>query len=84
MGKSELLKNSMKGGLNELISSTAHPSQKREAAVPAKEKEVAVHCNFVMDKSLHIRMKILAIKKDLSLREVVNEAMKEYLEKNEK
>lgn len=56
----------------------------KTTSAPAKEKEAAVHCNFVMDKSLHIRMKILAIKKDLSLREVVNEAMKEYLEKNEK
>ena len=29
-------------------------------------------------------MKLLAIEKNMSLRDIVNEAMKEYLEKNEK
>jgi hypothetical protein len=29
-------------------------------------------------------MKFLAIEKNMSLRDIVNEAMKEYLEKNEK
>ncbi|EXY76652.1 hypothetical protein M124_4443, partial [Bacteroides fragilis str. 3988T(B)14] len=48
------------------------------------EKEPAVHCNFVIDKSVHTRMKFLAIEKNMSLRDIVNEAMKEYLEKNEK
>ena len=32
---------------------------------------------------LHTRMKFLAIKKNMSLKDIVNEAMKEYLEKNE-
>ena len=48
------------------------------------EKELAVHCNFVIDKSVHTRMKFLAIEKNMSLRDIVNEAMKEYLEKNGK
>ena len=43
-----------------------------------------VHCNFVIDKSIHTRMKYLAIDKNMSLRNIVNEAMKEYLEKHEK
>ena len=52
--------------------------------VPAPtEKETAVHCNFVINKSIHTRMKFLAIKKSMSLKDIVNEAMKEYLEKNE-
>ena len=42
-----------------------------------------VHCNFVINKSIHTRMKFLAIKKNMSLKDIVNEAMKEYLEKNE-
>lgn len=46
-------------------------------------KETAVHCNFVINKSIHTRMKFLAIKKNMSLKDIVNEAMKEYLEKNE-
>lgn len=69
MSKSDLLKDSMKGGLDGLLSST--------------EKETAVHCNFVINKSIHTRMKFLAIKKNMSLKDIVNEAMKEYLEKNE-
>lgn len=48
------------------------------------EKEPAVHCNFVIDKSVHTRMKFLAIEKNMSLRDIVNEAMKEYLENNGK
>ena len=35
-------------------------------------------------KSVHTRMKFLAIEKNMSLRDIVNEAMKEYLEKNGK
>ena len=48
------------------------------------KKEPEVHCNFVIDKSVHTRMKFLAIEKNMSLREIVNEAMREYLEKNGK
>ena len=44
----------------------------------------AVHCNFVINKSIHTRMKYLAIEKNMSLRDIVNEAMREYLEKHEK
>lgn len=59
------------------------PAEKETA--PAKaEKEPAVHCNFVIDKSVHTRMKFLAIEKNMSLRDIVNEAMREYLEKNGK
>ena len=53
-------------------------------AAEKQPKEKAVHCNFVIDKSIHTRMKYLAIDKNMSLREIVNEAMKEYLERNEK
>lgn len=86
MGKSDLLKNEMKSGLDGLLSSTKQTPQKKEqASTPAKaEKEPAVHCNFVIDKSIHTRMKYLAIEKNMSLRDIVNEAMKEYLEKNGK
>jgi hypothetical protein len=33
---------------------------------------------------VHTRMKFLAIEKNMSLRDIVNEAMREYLEKNGK
>jgi len=86
MGKSDLLKNGMKSGLDGLLSSTKQTLQKKEpVSAPVKtEKEPAVHCNFVIDKSIHTRMKYLAIEKNMSLRDIVNEAMKEYLEKNGK
>ncbi len=84
MGKSDLLKDSMKSGLDGLLSSTKKSPQKKETTSVKTEKEPAVHCNFVIDKSVHTHMKFLAIEKNMSLRDIVNEAMKEYLEKNEK
>lgn len=70
--------------LDGLLSSTKKSPQKKEATPLKTEKEPAVHCNFVIDKSVHTRMKFLAIEKNMSLRDIVNEAMKEYLEKNGK
>ena len=58
MGKSDLLKDGMKSGLDGLLSSTKKSPQKKETA--------------------------LAIEKNMSLRDIVNEAMREYLEKNGK
>jgi predicted HicB family RNase H-like nuclease len=84
MGKSDLLKDSMKGGLNSLLSSTTPSYTEDKPAKVATEKETAVHCNFLINKSIHTRMKYLAIDKNMSLREIVNEAMKEYLDKYEK
>ena len=84
MGKSDLLKDSMKGGLNSLLSSTTPSYTEDKPAKVATEKETAVHCNFLINKSIHTRMKYLAIDKNMSLRDIVNEAMKEYLDKYEK
>ena len=88
MGKSDLLKEGLKGGLNGLLTptSTAKKEEKKvtDAASEKPAKEKAVHCNFVIDKSIHTRMKYLAIDKNMSLREIVNVAMREYLERNEK
>ena len=83
MGKSDSLKHGMRSGLDGLLSSTGKSTQKKEPAPVKTEKEPAVHCNFVINKSIHTRMKYLAIEKNMSLRDIVNEAMKEYLEKNE-
>ena len=84
MGKSNLLKDSMKGGLNSLLSSTTLSQTEDKPAKAATEKETAVHCNFLINKSIHTRMKYLAIDKNMSLKDIVNEAMKEYLDKYEK
>lgn len=86
MSKSNLLKDSMKGGLNGLLSSTTSSSTEDKPAKGAteKEKETIVHCNFLINKSIHTRMKYLAIAKDMPLKDIVNEAMKEYLDKHEK
>jgi len=78
MSKSDLLKDSMKGGLDGLLSSTKKSTGGKQPVAAPTEKETAVHC-----KSIHTRMKFLAIKKNMSLKDIVNEAMKEYLEKNE-
>ncbi|MRZ04611.1 plasmid partition protein ParG, partial [Parabacteroides distasonis] len=39
--------------------------------------------NFLINKSIHTRMKYLAIKKGMSLRDIVNEAMTEYLKRHD-
>lgn len=83
MGKSDLLKDGMKSGLDGLLSSTKNPRRKRNGSGQGG-KGPAVHCNFVINKSIHTRMKYLAIEKNMSLRDIVNEAMREYLEKHEK
>ena len=70
MSKSDLLKDSMKGGLDGLLSPTKKTTGGKQPVAAPTEKETAVHCNFV-------------IKKNMSLKDIVNEAMKEYLEKNE-
>lgn len=74
----------MKSGLDGLLSSTKNSPRQEQPASATAEKETAVHCNFVINKSIHTRMKFLAIEKNMSLKDIVNEAMKEYLEKNEK
>ena len=53
MGKSDLLKDGMKTGLDGLLSSTKKSPQKEKPVPVKKEKEPAVHCNFVIDKSIH-------------------------------
>lgn len=83
MAKSDLLKNGMKSGLNGLISSTSSsPKEDKKSASEDKEREV--HCNFVIRKSIHKRMKYLAVDLNMSLKDIVNEAMEEYLAKHEK
>lgn len=88
MSKSDQLKNSMKGGLNGLLSSTAPTNTDKsnrttKIASGTETKEKPVHCNFVIEKSIHTRMKYLAIERNMSLKDIVNAAMKEYLDKYE-
>ena len=86
-----MLKEGMKGGLNGLLSSSKKSSKEQIATettqappVPVSETtEVPVHCNFLINKSIHTRMKYLAIKKGMSLRDIVNEAMTEYLKRHD-
>ena len=74
----------MKSGWDGLLSPSNKTVGEKRQEAPATKKEPAVHCNFVIDKSIHARMKHLAIDKNMSLRDIVNEAMKEYLEKHGK
>lgn len=87
MGKRDSLKDSMRSGLDGLLSptkstATAAP-QPKQPATAAPEKESAVHCNFIINKSIHTRMRLLGIKKGMTLKDIVNEAMIKYLEENE-
>ena len=79
MSKSDLLKDSMKGGLDGLLSPTKKTTGGKQPVAAPTEKETAVHCNFVINKSIHTRMKFLAIKKNMSLKDIVNEAMRPFL-----
>lgn len=83
MSKNDSLKDSMKGGLNGLFSSTAPAKNSLSKDNSSEEKAKVVHCNFLINKSIHTRMKYLAIDKNMSLKDIVNQAMLEYLEKNE-
>lgn len=87
MSKTDLLKQGMKGGLDGLLSSTKRLDKERKptatTASVSSTNEVPVHCNFLINKSIHTRMKYLAIKKGMSLRDIVNEAMTEYLDRHE-
>lgn len=83
MSKNDSLKDSMKGGLNGLFSSTVPTNKSTAKENRSEEKEKVVHCNFLINKSIHTRMKYLAIDKNMSLKDIVNQAMLEYLEKNE-
>jgi hypothetical protein len=88
MGKANALKDNMKGGISGLLQ-TAHRATSEQTLVgrtdeASASREPGVHCNFVMDKSIHIRMKYLALDKNMSLRDVVSEALKEYLKSNGK
>lgn len=83
MSKNDSLKDSMKGGLNGLFSSTVLAKNSLSKDNSSEEKEKVVHCNFLINKSIHTRMKYLAIDKNMSLKDIVNQAMLEYLEKNE-
>lgn len=83
MSKNESLKDSMKGGLNGLFSSTTSTKNSSSQNSSSGEKEKVVHCNFLINKSIHTRMKYLAIDKNMSLKDIVNQAMLEYLERNE-
>lgn len=83
MANKKDLKSSMaagiKGGLDSLIQPTTHIQEPEQ---PKKEK--VVHCNFVINQSIHTRLKTLAIRKGITLKEAIQEAALEYLGKNEK
>ena len=68
----------MSSGLDSLIQPTTN---KQEPEQPQKEK--AVHCNFVINQSIHARLKTLAIRKGVTLKDVIQEAALEYLDRNE-
>lgn len=55
MSKNDSLKDSMKGGLNGLFSSTVPAKNSLSKDNSSEEKEKVVHCNFLINKSIHTR-----------------------------
>lgn len=47
------------------------------------KKGKAVYCNFVINQSIHTRLKTLSIRKDITLKEAIQEADLEFLDKYE-
>ena len=62
MGKTDLLKDSMKC-VDGLLPLTAKSRMEKPTVPVSGKKEPAVHCNFVIDKSIHTRMKYLPSKR---------------------
>ena len=81
MAKQDLLKTGMAEGLSRLLASTEKPPKASKPRMPTAT-EAPVHCNFLINRDIHLRMKYLAIEKNMSLREIVNKAMSEYLKRN--
>ena len=81
MSKSSMLKEGMKGGLNGLLSSTKKPS--KEQIVTENTQAPPVSVSETTEVPVHTKMKYLAIKKGMSLRNIVNEAMTEYLKRHD-
>ena len=82
MANKKDLKSSMAHGMSSGLDSLIQPTTKiQEPEQPQKEK--AVHCNFVINQSIHARMKKLAISKGETLKDVIQEASLEYLDRNE-
>ena len=88
MKKPDLLKESVSHGLAGILTATApaeNPGKRTPKGAPdasaAHAKEPAVHCNFLIEKSLHRKLKHLSVDLQVSLRDLVREAMTDCLRK---
>lgn len=81
MAKKSDLKNSMSsnitGGLDALINPTS------ENITESKSKSNKYRTSFILDEDLRKKMKIIAIKKDITLTEIVQEAIEQYIERED-
>ena len=82
MANKKDLKSSMAHGLNSGLDSLIQPTTKIQESEQL-QKERAVHCNFVINQSIHTRLKTLAIRRGITLKEAIQEAALEYLNKYE-
>jgi rRNA-processing protein FCF1 len=82
MANKKDLKSSMAHGLNSGLDSLIQPTTKIQEPEQL-QKERAVHCNFVINQSIHTRLKTLAIRRGITLKEAIQEAALEYLNKYE-
>lgn len=76
MAKKNDLKNSMSGGLSGGLDALIQSTGENKPERPKKEK--SVHCNFVMNEMFHRKLKVIAVRKGMTLQE----AIASYLKKN--
>lgn len=81
MAKKNDLKNSMSGGFSGGLDALIQSTSENKPEKPKKEK--SVHCNFVMGETFHKRLKVIAVRKGVPLKEVLQDALSDYFAKNE-
>lgn len=88
MNKKEQLHKNMKSGLDGLFTPTILTEglpaidHSLTSSRETDQKEKEVHCNLVMKKSIHTRLKYMALERGMTLKDIVNQALDEYLERN--
>lgn len=86
--------NALPGGLQALIRGGEAPEMKEEAVkpvVPKEEKksvgrppknEDVIHTSLVIDRELHKRVKAIGVQQGRDIKEIIREALEEWLAKN--
>lgn len=76
-----MAKKNFSGGIDALIRDVAQPEHSTPVRQP--KAKTTVTANFVMDSDLHRRLKLVAVAKGETLKDVLAEAITRYLESEE-